>query len=61
MKMKIKELKYEEIRKYCTNFLNKKMSCQGCPFFLNHNEQICAKTLMRLLEKYGDREINEMD
>lgn len=59
--MRAKTIPYELTEKYCLNHLDKnhysENACLSCPLYLE-NEYLCIKVMNRLLDKYGDKEIN---
>ena len=60
--MKIKNIHIDIAKSICNKQLEdwdyQEESCTTCPFFLKNGSEICGKTIIQLLNDYGNKEID---
>lgn len=60
--MKIKNIHIDIANAICKKQLKdwdyQEESCTTCPLFLRNGSEICGKTIIQLLNDYGNKEIN---
>ena len=60
--MKLKKIHIDIANSICNKQLTdwdyQEESCATCPFLLKEGSEICGKTIIQLLNDYGNKEIN---